>query len=202
MNKKQTKSELFLELAGTINEKGFSRKVPVEEFTGKYEKLQLGNGGSWCRDDSSLAKKYNVVRHQEGSGNKITHIELQGFQKTPTHRPVNAAIKRKIQAQSCVILGTSNPECDHKDGRLDDPRLSNTAEQKLSDFQPLSKAANMAKREHCKKCRKTDKRFDARQLGYKKSQIMGNGIYRGTCVGCYWYDPKEFNRKSSIEPTG
>jgi len=50
-----TKTELFIELANP-NKDGVSRWVNVSEFTGKYKDLQLGNGGSWCRASSSLAK--------------------------------------------------------------------------------------------------------------------------------------------------
>ena len=63
----------------------------------------------------------------------------------------------------------------------------------LDDFQPLSKAANNAKRQHCKRCRETGRRFDAKRLGYRVSQFKGNGVYNGMCVGCYWHDPKRFN---------
>jgi len=38
--------------------------------------------------------------------------------------------------------------------------------QTLEDFQPLSKAANDAKRQFCKECRRTRKRFDAKLLEY------------------------------------
>lgn len=194
MRKKPSKGNLFLELAEPDGE-GFSRSVPVTEFVRRYKNLRLGNGGSWCRRESSLAKTYNVIRHRDG--NAICAIELQGFNKTPTDRQINAAIRRKIKSKRCVVLSTSNPECDHKDGRLDDPRLSDTNRQKLSDFQPLSKAANSAKRQHCKECKATKKRFDAKRLGFAKSQIKGNGVYRGTCVGCYWHDPKRFHWESS-----
>ncbi|WP_121029049.1 hypothetical protein [Helicobacter pylori] len=37
---------------------GVSCWVSVTEFVGKYQGLQLGNGGSWCRDNSSLAKEF------------------------------------------------------------------------------------------------------------------------------------------------
>lgn len=55
----QSQKELFLELARP-NQEGVSRWVHRSEFVGKYEKLRLGNGGSWCRENSSLAKEYNV----------------------------------------------------------------------------------------------------------------------------------------------
>lgn len=52
---KKSKTEIFLELAKP-NENGISRWVSVSEFVGKYKTLALGNGGSWCRASSPLAK--------------------------------------------------------------------------------------------------------------------------------------------------
>ena len=57
-----TKTELFLELAKP-NDNGVSRWVLVSEFVGKYKELQLGNGGSWCRASSSLAKNLSNTHH-------------------------------------------------------------------------------------------------------------------------------------------
>ena len=56
-----TKTELFIELARP-NSQGISRWVRSTEFVDRYADLQLGNGGSWCRASSSLAKIYNVHR--------------------------------------------------------------------------------------------------------------------------------------------
>lgn len=78
-------------------------------------------------------------------------------------------------------------------------------EQKLSDFQPLSKAANDAKRQFCKECKRTGKRFDAKLLGYPMSYYKGGANHNGNedgCEGCYWYDPLEFKRHLSFIPDG
>lgn len=192
-----SKPALFIELADP-DHLGFSREVSVEEFVGKYQRLQFGNGADWARDDGTLAKHYNIRRHKRGKGNKTTHVELQGFRKVPVlEKPIPNHIRRMITSQRCVVLGTSNPECDHKDGRGDDPRLTKISQVRLDDFQPLSKAANDAKRQHCVECRETDLRFDAKRLGYKVSQVRGNGEYNGTCVGCYWHNPIFFNEEVS-----
>ncbi|GAA7147580.1 hypothetical protein ID0397_06510 [Helicobacter pylori] len=37
-----------------------SRWVSAIEFVGKYQGLQLGNGGNWCRNNSSLAKEFEL----------------------------------------------------------------------------------------------------------------------------------------------
>ena len=73
---------------------------------------------------------------------------------------------------------------------------------KPDDFQPLSKTANNAKRQHCKICRETGKRFDATRLGYSVKQYKGNQKYEGSCIGCYWYDPLMFNKKVSKDFKG
>ena len=73
----------------------------------------------------------------------------------------------------------------------------NIKTQKLEDFQPLSKAANDAKRQFCKECRRTNKRFDAKKLGYPISFYAGNENHMGNeegCIGCFWYDPLEFRK--------
>lgn len=37
-----------------------------------------------------------------------------------------------------------------------------------------------------------DRRFDARSIGYTVGQVMGNGVYGGSRVGCYQFDPVAF----------
>ena len=78
----------------------------------------------------------------------------------------------------------------------DDWRLNDKSLQQLDDFQPLCKTANDAKRGHCKKCRETGKRYDAKRLGYSESYTYGTANSK-TCVGCYWYDPIAFNKEIS-----
>ena len=193
---RQTLADLFLELAQPA-EDGFSRRVPVTEFVGKYERLRMGNGGSWCREDGGLARRYNIVRHLERG--RIIAVELSGFNKNPIIKTIRQDIREHHRDERCVVLATSNTDVDHKDGRRDDPKLNDTTTQRIEDFQPLSKAANYAKRQHCKECRETGNRFDAKRLGYTVSQIRGNGVYRGSCVGCYWYDPKAFNAALTLQ---
>ena len=115
---------------------------------------------------------------------------------TPT-ATVPEHIRAAITAQRCAAFNTPNPECDHKDGRRDDPRLSDPARLTLEDFQPLSPDARAAKREHCRECRETDLRFDAKALGFAISQFKGDSVYRGTCVGCYWHDVRRFHEEVS-----
>ena len=79
-----TKTELFLKLAKP-NENGISRWVKATEFVGEYRALQLGNGGSWCRANSALAKKY-IIEFDKSltSGNSIDAVRLNGFNANKT----------------------------------------------------------------------------------------------------------------------
>ena len=74
-----TKTELFLELAQP-DEFGVSRWVYVTEFVGKYAELKFGNGASWARKESTLAKNYIVEFNKNlTAGNSIDAIRLNGF---------------------------------------------------------------------------------------------------------------------------
>ena len=203
-----TKTELVLELAKP-NKDGISRWVKTTEFTGKYKDLQLGNGGSWCRASSSLSKKY-IVEFDKSltSGNSIDAVRLNGFNTNKTFsQNIRSDIKDFYKNQNCVMLGiqgnseNTKIEIDHKDGRKDDWRVSDVKTQKLEDFQPLCKAANDAKRQICKKCKETDKRWNAKNLkGNPYPFYEGDENYTEElgCVGCYQYDPVEY-RKSSVK---
>lgn len=192
-----TKTELFLELAQP-DENGVSRWVKTSEFIGKYADLAFGNGASWARKESVLAQKYIIeVDKKQTPGNRIDALKLNGFNNGDFRQTIRADIKRAIKAQRCVILGTSNPEVDHKNGMKNEARVMRNESQKLSDFQPLSKAANDAKRQFCKECRRTGIRYDAKNLGYPISYYAGTDRHNheeNACIGCYWYDPLEFKK--------
>ena len=93
----------------------------------------------------------------------------------------------------CVVPAVgANLVADHKDGRKDIPRGLEE-----EDYQPMSKAANDAKRTHCDRCQDTNERFDATQLAYSVGWTAGGREYIGSCVGCYWFDPASFNAEIS-----
>ena len=202
------------------DEDGFSRETGIDELVEHDKSLRLGNGGSWCRDDGALGRKYNIKRikgsesdkfykvmKEKGlvkSTNGIVAVQLRGFKKNPKKQSIRGDIKKAIRKKRCCVLDIgSNIEVDHKDGRKDDSLIIEASSQKVEDFQATSKAVNDAKRQHCKTCRSENVRYDATKLGYRVSQYIGDETYGGTCVGCYWYDPFEFNRsvsKSYLKP--
>lgn len=202
-----TKTELFIKLAKP-NENGESRWVYSTEFVGEYADLQLGNGGSWCRASSSLAKKY-IVEFDKSitKGNSIDAVRLVGLRKEGTfNQNIRKDIRDYYKDKRCVMLGVcgfsenTKIEIDHKDGRKEDWRVSNPSTQLLEDFQPLCKAANDVKRQICKECKLTGQRWDAQNIkGNPYSFYEGDNNYNETlgCVGCYQYDPVAY-RKSCV----
>lgn len=199
-----SKTDLFLELAKP-NEKGVSRWVDVTEFIGKYTELQLGNGGSWCRKNSILARNYIVEFNKaKTKGNSIDSIRLNGFNSDDSfNQVIRKDIKDFYKTQNCVMLGINGSsentkiEIDHKDGRKEDLRVSNSQTQKFEDFQPLCKAANDVKRQICKRCKETNKRWDAKNIkGNPYSFYDGDENYTNElgCRGCYQYDPVEYRK--------
>lgn len=193
----KTRGELFLELANP-DENGISRWVSVNEFVDKYTCLSFGNGASWARRESELAKKFIIEFDRNITpGNRIDRIRLNGFTNGTYSQHIRPDILREIRSRRCVVLGTSNPEVDHKNGMKNENRVMQNLDQRIEDFQPLSKAANDAKRQYCKECRRTGMRYDAKKLGYPMSFYKGT-IYHSLkgdgCVGCYWYDPLEFKK--------
>lgn len=202
-----SKKELFLNLAKP-NENGVSRWVMTSEFVGIYKDLQLGNGGSWCKASSNLAKIYIVeFDKSKTSGNSIDAIRLNGFnKKLQFNQSIREDIKNFYKDKKCVMLGVCGKsentkiEIDHKNGRKDDFRISDKKSQKLDDFQPLCKAANDIKRQICKICKETNKRWNAKNIsGNPYSFYVGDENYTQElgCVGCYQYDPVAYRKKSS-----
>ena len=194
--KKKSKNTLFIELAKP-NEKGISKWVNISKFKGEYSRLSHSNGRDWGRNDDS---RFPYKIEQQKEGNKIVEYRCGGI-KYSLNRSIRSDLIKKIKQQKCLLLGTSKPEVDHKNGRKNDLRVGKLKNQRLSDFQPLSKAANDAKRQHCKSCAKTNKRFDARKLGFEKSFTVGNIEYLQSpdgCVGCFWFDVRDFQKKVKI----
>ena len=197
--KLNSKPYLFLKLAQPDN-RGISRWVSKNEFVGLYSSLMFQNGADWCRKESTIAKYFYIEFDKSITpGNGVDRIRLSGYKNEEDRigsQTIRSDIKNYYKEKRCVILHTSNPEVDHKNGWKNDSAMD-IKTQTLNDFQPLSKAANDAKRQFCKECRKNNKRFDAKLLGYPMSFYKGNEYHDGSengCIGCFWYDPIEFRR--------
>ncbi|NHB18547.1 HNH endonuclease [Helicobacter pylori] len=202
----KSKKELFLELAQP-DENGVSRWVSVTEFVGKYQGLfgvgvPGSNGGTWCRDNSALAKEFKLEKaYRKAQGNPIDRIRLNGYNtECVFNQNIRQDIKNHYKQQCCAMCGVrgnsenTQIEVDHKDGRKNDPRVSDLNAQTFDDFQALCKACNDKKRQICKECKESGYRFDARKIpGNHYPFYDGEAEYDG-CVGCYQYDPIQYRK--------
>lgn len=204
--KKQSKKELFLELAQPDKD-GCSRWVNVTEFVGKYSVLVMGNGCDWGRKNSPLRQAYILEMDKSITpGNRVDRVRLKGFNRNDSFsQAIRKDICDEIRKRRCVMLGINGKsentiiEVDHKDERKNDMRVSDMSTQQIDDFQPLCKAANDIKRQICKNCTQSDKRWDARNIeGNPYGFYEGDERYNGTCVGCYQYDPVEYRKRSAL----
>ncbi|MDU9763456.1 HNH endonuclease [Helicobacter pylori] len=197
----KSKKELFLELAQP-DKNGVSRWVSVREFIGKYQGLQLGNGGSWCRNNSSLAKEFNLEFDKgQTLGNSIDRIRLNGYNtECVFNQSIRQDIKNHYKQQCCTMCGAhgnsenTQIEVDHKDGRKNDSRVSDSNARLLMIFRLYAKLVMIKKRQICKECKETGYRFDATKIpGNHYSFYEGEAEYDG-CVGCYQYDPIQYRK--------
>lgn len=191
--KKNSYADRFCSIANVDWDTGYSDDIS------KYKLISFGfsfgNGGGWCRNDGPLGKVFNITRTIKYG--QIVSVRLDGFNKIIKSGSISNHIRKTFKNSRCAVLGIKGSyiEIDHKDGRKDD--LNVDIHLDPSDFQPLHKTVNVAKRQHCKNCINNNIRFDAKQLGYSTSYWIGDEKYRGSCIGCYWYDPVIFNKKIS-----
>ena len=188
--------KISIENKNDENAKYFSKPQNIINLSEIHPDFQTTNGCQWARSDTSyLGKKYNIIKTYKN--NRVETIKLDGqninISKNAHHIPKK--IKDALKNKKCAILDTNaRLEIDHKNGKYNDIKLSKN--QKVEDFQILSKSANDAKRQHCKECKACGKRYDAKRLGYSASFVLGDENTKN-CVGCYWYDPIYFNKKIS-----
>lgn len=187
---------------------GWTEVVQIEDLNKHYGTTEFAttNGGGWCRSDAPALSRFNVERIKGPAINehgkrvkRIVALQLKGFKESDSNKGIRDDIRETVKLRKCVVLLTaSDIQVDHKSPRLETtPHVMRKETQSADDFQALCRAANSAKRGHCKTCVDSGVRFDARRLGYSVAQWMGTEKYAGNCVGCYWYDPVQFNREVS-----
>lgn len=192
MNNTQLAIKLF-----SPDENGISRWVKKTELTGEFISLYPKNGNHWYRNKG--LSKYIFEKSQDENG--VIMWRFNGFTDNKVNRYIQPKIKEVLAKQKCVHTGfdsmKSNPiEIDHKNGRYNGVEVIDVSKQKIDDFQPLSRQSNLLKRTSCRKCKETNKRYDAKSLGYTTSFVSGDENYNSKtgCVGCYWYDCLEFKK--------
>jgi hypothetical protein len=191
------RTELVIKLFNP-NEDGISRWVSKEECVGEFISLYPTNGNTWYRNQGIKKYKLEIDKSKYG-----TRWRFNGFSNDKSPRSIKSEIWKDIRNKPCVVTGLKlknghKIEVDHKDGRYPQEVLDFET-QKNEDFQPLLESLNKQKRSDCGKCKKTGIRFDAREKGFTVSVTEGTLNYDGTCVGCYWFDVKNFISKLNVK---
>ncbi len=150
-----------------------------------------GNGSDIFNNDRGLGLDYQIEKRYDTNPRRLAYVRLVGNKQRHKTATIPATVRAHHSTKSCVHCGTgSNIQIDHKDGRKVHGATQNT-----NDFQPLCQHCNLVKRQACAECKQSNRRFDAKSLGYSKSWLSGTRSY-GTagCIGCYWHDPLEFKQ--------
>jgi hypothetical protein len=191
-------------------------------FAKTYKVVTVKNNGtirySWVqtdREERCITKEMNEyiasddyvicssLYSTKRDATRIRLIKLYGKQsKKIESRTIGQNVRKELKDMPCVILGTtSNTEIDHKNGRYNNPRVNNTKTQTVDDFQVLTKNCNDTKRQACKNCKNSGKRYKASNIPslkhFKIDFVEGTEDYIESpdgCVGCYWYDIEDFYR--------
>jgi 5-methylcytosine-specific restriction endonuclease McrA len=204
----------------------FTKIVSTSEIKETYKELYWGGNGvgdRWANkkfnysviyskkqpslysendDDKIPTDIYNeFLQMNKGAG--IIGIFVHSRRTNSQKRPIAKSIHKEITSLSCVICGTHNTICDHKNDLYNDLRVLSLETQLISDFQPLCNHCNLQKREISKKEKQENKIYSAKNiLSYKSFPFIFPWEYKNfiidditTKVDTYWYSPVEFNRK-------
>ena len=174
---------------------GYSRFVSVNEIMNSN--LTWSKNGNGRRNVYFGVQKYNWIA-ERGKGNKVIALKLNGFNESIIlNQTIRKDIKDKLNeltrsnfAPDCLIpLVDKDKEIDHRWGRKDSPlysRINDTKKQTIDDFQLLSHRHNQIKREQCKKCTETNKRFDGiiwdDSVGCSGCPLAQPELYRGVLI--------------------
>lgn len=203
----------------------FTKIVSTNEIKEKHPELYWGGNGvgdRWVNKKfnySVIYSKKQPTLYSENDDDKIPNELLNQFldtnkgvgiigifvhsrRTTIQQRPISKNIHKKITSLSCVVCGTTNTICDHKNDLYNDIRVLNLETQLISDFQPLCNHCNLQKRQICKMEEENKKIYSAKNIQrynvypfefpWEKKVFDKNDI---NCKnGTYWFDPIEFDK--------
>ena len=197
LNDKKISAAKYLESIMEINEHGVSEWYNVHQLnktvTSQGYAPIIGNGSPVFQNDRGLGKKFDLEKSYDDKNAReaVRTIGFCSHYQQNRGITIPEAVRRHYSSMPCAMCGTtSRIQIDHKDGRK-----SPDLEQTRNEFQPLCSHCNGLKRERCKKCVQTNKRFNAQSLGYKNAFAEGGEKYQGAregCTGCYMHDPRHF----------
>jgi hypothetical protein len=153
-------------------------------------------------DDDKIPEELLNEFLQNNKGVGIIGIFVHSIRKNIQKRPIRKNIHKETTSLSCIICGTHDTICDHKNDLYNDIRVLSLETQLISDFQPLCNHCNLQKRQVCKTEEQTQKIYSAKNIQrykiypfefpWEKKVFDKNDI---NCKnGTYWFDPVEFDK--------
>lgn len=203
----------------------FTKILSTTEIKDKYIELYWGGNGvgdRWANkkfnysviyskkqpslysenDDDQIPPYILTEFLQTNKGVGIIGIFVHSKRTNNPKRPISKNIHKEITRLSCVICGTQNTICDHKNDIYNDNRVLNIETQLMCDFQPLCNHCNLQKRQICKMEEQTKKIYSAKNIQryqiypfefpWEKKVFDKNDIHCKN--GTYWFDPVEFDK--------
>ena len=186
------------------NDQGVSEWITRETFDSNPV-LNWGRNGNGRRG-IYFGDSRHIWDVQRNKGT-ITHLRTTGFSDNKLYgaeRPISKNKRLVIIKDPCCNCGScTNVEVDHKNDMYNDPRVLNTATQRLDDFQPLCRKCNLDKRECNKKTRSSGRRQGPPAAILELCDVKfteGDDTYDENDVnwhvGTYWGDVKAFLAKA------
>ena len=203
----------------------FTKIFSTNEIKNKYTELYWGGNGvgdRWAKKKFNYTVIYSNKQPalyseniddkiptdilneflQTNKGAGIIGIFVHSIRTNNQKRPIGKNIHKEITSLSCVICGTHNTICDHKNDLYNDTRVLSLETQLISDFQPLCNHYNLQKRQICKTEEQTEKLFSAKNIQrykvYPFEFPWEKKVFDRTDINCkngtYWFDPVDFDR--------
>lgn len=207
----------------------FTEILSTKDIKEKYKELYWGGNGvgdRWAKKKFNYSVIYSKKDKEpflcsENDDDKIPQEVLDQFLRTNKggvgiigifvhsrrtniqQRPISNHIKKTITGLSCVVCGTRDTICDHKNDLYNDIRVLRLETQVISDFQPLCNHCNLQKRQVCKTEEQTGKLYSAKNIQryrvYNFEFPWEKKAYDKDDINCkndtFWFDPVEFEDK-------
>ena len=136
---------------------------------------------------------------KRGSG--IIGVFVHSRRLNNQRRPIDKYIHKEITRLSCVVCGTNDTICDHKNDLYNDERVLDIKTQLVTDFQPLCNHCNLQKRQISRSEQEMGKLYSAKNIRrykiYEFDFPWEKKNYDKLDIHCktdtFWYDPVKFD---------
>jgi hypothetical protein len=201
----------------------FKRIIYTSEIKEKYRGLYWGGNGigdRWANKKFNYSVIYSkktrlysensedVIPKElldeflvNNNGSGIIGVFVHSKRLNTQKRPIDKQIHKEITSKSCVVCGTNETICDHKNDLYNNGRVLNTKTQTIDDFQPLCNHCNLQKRQICRLEQENGKVYSAKNIQrykfYDFEFPWEKRNYDKLDIHCktdtFWYDPVKFD---------